>query len=49
MLFNVSLGPAGGDDANANEISLSSSIHSIRGAIYFFFSISIIYINHKGH
>lgn len=39
MLFIVSLGPAGGNDSNASEISLSSEIHSIRGAIYFFFSM----------
>ena len=37
MLLNVSLGPSGGEDAKANDISLSSSIHSMRGLIYFFF------------
>ena len=31
MLFNVSPGPIGGEDSNANEISLSSGIHSMRG------------------
>ncbi len=39
MLFNVSLGPAGGADANAKEISLSRNIISIRGEMYFFFFI----------
>ncbi len=43
MLFNVSLGPTGGDtDSNANEISLSSGIHSMRGLLYFFFSMILI-------
>ena len=37
MLFNVSLGPTGGDDSNANDISLSRNIISIQGIMYFFF------------
>jgi hypothetical protein len=43
VLF-VSLGPAGGEDSKANDISLSSGIHSMRGLIYFFFSIRFVII-----
>ena len=39
MLFNVFSGPTGGFDSNSNDISLSSGIHSMRGAVYFFFSM----------
>jgi hypothetical protein len=43
MLFNVSLGPAGGAvDSKANEIALSSGIHSMRGLIYFFFYLNSV-------
>jgi hypothetical protein len=39
MTLFVSEGPAGGDDSNAKEISLSSTISSIIGAVYVFIII----------
>jgi hypothetical protein len=47
IVLLVSLGPTGGADSNANEISLSRNMISKLGAIYIFFSM-VLFDNYFG-